>query len=232
MKHIIRKIEFWLNSGINSYRKRKVFCIGLHKTGTTSLYDLAKQYGFNAVHSTSWQNSQEKLTKFNFFCDGGSHFDAQNEFDFERLLTEFPNALFILQTRDTQKWVVSKLKHAGWKEDTVIQPNDPTRIQHDDWEYKSLLTIESFIKHKYQYEKKVIDFFREHAPNQLLVVDITNRETQEQELSHLLKYLGTIIWFKPSLPHRNKAKTKSTLSPNVIGFINKIVSQYEADILT
>lgn len=202
------------------HKSRKVFCIGLHKTGTSSLYHLALQYGFNPTHSTDWPNNPEKLERYDFFCDGGSHFDDQHEFDFKRLYQEFPNAKFILQTRETRTWIISKLKHAGWNQNTSIQQDNLDKLLHDDWTYKSLKTIEAFIEHKANYESKVQSFFQQHNPSKLLIINVTNKKTQQAELNKLIKWLGLISLTKPVLPHRNKSKTNVSIPPEVQKWID------------
>jgi hypothetical protein len=98
--------------------KRKVFCVGLHKQGTCSLDMLARLYGYTSIHSQDWCLNHDQLSYFNFFSDGGSHYDGINEFDYPRLARQFPDSLFILQSRDPLPWIISKLKHAGWDQST------------------------------------------------------------------------------------------------------------------
>ncbi|MGX9365640.1 sulfotransferase [Desulfoplanes sp. PS50] len=208
---------------------RKVFCIGLHKTGTTSLRALATKYGYKAIHSTDWISDANKLKEFEFFSDGGSHFDGQNEFDFKRLFHDYPNALFILQTRPTKNWIVSKLKHAGWTEQTIIEVDDEKKIYHDDWKYKSLLIIESFIRHKYNYEHKVIDFFEKNDPSRLLKIDITDKPIQETTIHNLVTFLGLRSLCTIQLPHKNKKKSQDGLSKEVSDFIYKTMNDCASD---
>ena len=214
-----------LNRFMNHQKlKRKVFCIGLHKTGTTSLYNLARMYGYKATHSTDWHFNPDKIEKFEFFCDGGSHFDNLGEFDFEHLFYQYPDALFILQTRDTRKWVISKLKHIGWNEKTVIAPDDSSKIENNEWTYKSLLTIEKFLEHKNNYEKKVIDFFEKKAPARFLVLDITDKKIQLQEMARLVHFLGVRSISKVSLPHKNIGKSVEGLPERVSVFIDDAIA--------
>lgn len=201
--------------------KRKIFCIGLHKTGTSSLAKLAKKYGFRAIHSTDWIFDPEKLREFNFFSDGGSQFDGINEFDYEFLFYEYPESLFILQSRDTRKWIISKLKHAGWNDKTIIESDDPRKIKDDDWTYKSLLTVGKFIEHKFNYEKKVNDFFVKNDPTRLLKIDITDQSIQSAELRKLADFMGVRTVKRIGMPHINKAKPGIELSADVLAFIDK-----------
>lgn len=219
------KINQLLNS---STRKNKVFCIGLHKTGTTTLADYFKKYGFEATHTVDWQNNHNKLEQFEFFSDGGSHFDSINEFDFKQLAETYPNSKFILQTRDTEKWVISKLKHAGWNETTEIQPDDIEKIKHDDWTYKSLLTVKKFIEHKFNYERKVKDFFETHAPNRLLVIDVTNKEMQANELNRLKTFLKLKSIGGVQLPHSNKRIASASISDQLKDFVHQEVAKYNS----
>jgi len=232
MKQSINKYIFKIvrlsNKQLNKKTiKNKVFCIGLHKTGTTTLADYVSNFGFNTTHSTDWNNDNSKLEKFDFFSDGGSHFDNINEFEFERLFLKYEHSKFILQTRDTEKWVISKLKHAGWNQNTEIQKDDLSKIIHDEWRYKSLLTIEKFIKHKINYEKKVISFFKENKPNRLLIIDITDRNKQHQELEKLKNYLNLKSINEITLPHSNKRISNITIPTNIQKFIRQTISTYK-----
>ena len=195
----------------------KVFCIGLHKTGTTSLSNLAEKYGFKVTHS-----KEEKLRRYDFFSDGGSHFDNINEFDFVKLFETYPDSKFILQTRATEKWVVSKLKHAGWHQDTRIMQDDIKKINHEEWRYKSLLTIQKFIEHKFNYESKVVSFFEERNSERLLILDITNPAIQHLELQKLIEFLNLKSFNPIKLPHCNQQRAKVTLPEIVKTHIRKV----------
>lgn len=131
---LLAKITRLINRQLNRETiKNKVFCIGLHKTGTTTLGNWAREYGFHSTHSIDWIKEDWKLQTFDFFSDGGSHFDNINEFDVQKLFYKYPKALFILQTRDSKKWIISKLKHAGWSENTFLEEDNIEKIRHEDW---------------------------------------------------------------------------------------------------
>lgn len=202
----------------------KIFCIGLHKTGTSSLYDFAQKLGFSCIHSANWHKDKARLEKFDFFSDGGSHYDGINEFDYIDLLDDHPAAKFILQTRDTRGWIVSKLKHAGWSKDTVIQVDDPSKLNNEHWKYKSLLHVKTFIKHKVNYERKVKDYFGSVCPDQLLTIDITSDKTRKVDILRLGAFLDVPESDIPDFPHSNKARAKSSLSDEVMSFIDEIIA--------
>jgi len=207
--------------------KNKVFCIGLHKTGTTTLANFFREYGFKDTHSINWINKPSKIKRYDFFSDGGSHFDNINEFDFKKLFYTYKDAIFILQTRDTEKWVLSKLRHAGWTKDTIIQPDDPTKISHDEWKYKSYLTIQKFIEHKINYENKVFSFFRENDISRLLVIDITKKETQTEVINKLNRELDLRSVNTIRLPHHHNKKSEISVPKDVHDFIKKIIKEKE-----
>ena len=162
----------------------KVFCIGLHKTGTSSLCDLANKLGFRPLHSCNWASMSPQLSalsKYNFFADGGGHFwwkSAEILEDFwgpchnvSFLHHHFPRARFILNTRSLDEWLRSKLYHAGWRYNTILTEQSRGLIAHD-WRVKSLSVVEDFVRCRIAYHAKVISFFRKkQREQQLLVID-------------------------------------------------------------
>lgn len=212
-----RKVNGYLNK---ASRKNKVFCIGLHKTGTTTLANLFKKYGFNTIHSTDWQNDIDRLSRYEFFSDGGSHFNDINEFDIIKLLKKFPNAKFILQTRDTEKWIVSKLKHAGWSENTVTIEKNQSSLRHEDWKIKSYQVVKNLLIHKLDYEKKIENYFNKNHPNKLIIINITDKNNQLNHFNKLKKYLNLKSINKINIPHSNKQKRKTNLPIDVLDFID------------
>ncbi|MEO9476660.1 MAG: sulfotransferase [Cyclobacteriaceae bacterium] len=226
VNYLIEKVFQLLNRYLNhEARKNKVFCIGLHKTGTTSLANYFRRFGFSSAHSKYWNFEKSHLKKFEFFSDGGSHFDNDREFDFKSLYLNYPQAKFILQTRDTEKWIISKLKHAGWTQNSEIQPDNTDLITHDQWRHKSFLTIRRFIEHKLNYEKKVIDFFESRDPKRLIVVDITDRKSQTEAVNRVKQYLQLKSVNNISFPHSNNKKSKNLLDNDVYDFINQVLSE-------
>ena len=204
----------------------KIFCIGLHKTGTSSLHHYAKNSNLNSTHSINWNNNFIKINSYDFFCDGGSHFNnTDKEFNFIDLYTRYPDSKFILQTRDTKKWVISKCKHCGWENNTVLEINDITKLKHDTWRYKSILNIEKFITHKIVYESKVMDFFEKNDKSRLLIIDVT---TNKDSCAILNKFLGINVISE--IPHVNKCQSISELSTIVINQIDKILEKHKISI--
>jgi hypothetical protein len=190
--------------------KNKIFCIGLHKTGTCSLHEIAKSHGLNSTHSTNWQNNFNQINQFDFFCDGGSHYDNQKEIDFQLLDEKFENSKFIINIRSVKPWVISKLKHVGWTRDTIIQ-QDKDKYLHDEWRIKSKKNISLFIDHYYNRYIKIFEYFI-NKPQQAYYVDICANEIEDLKL--LLQNSEMHI------AHANKNRRNVILSQEVLEFID------------
>lgn len=92
-----------------SFSKRKVFCIGFNKTGTSSLHNFFKDCGLTSEHSSRWPlYSHVMLGKYYYRKQCYSDGEQSN---FARLQQKFPDSLFILNTRSVQDWLYSRVKH-------------------------------------------------------------------------------------------------------------------------
>lgn len=217
------------NSRLNNASiKKKVFCIGLHKQGTTSLSTLAALYGFKSNHSTGWFKSLGTLEEFDFFSDGGSHYDHINEIPYKALALSYPHSLFILQTRDPLLWLLSKLSHAGWSEATQPTTGDPQEPPvHSMWREKTLLNIDRFLIHKRNYESRVKSFFREYYSERLLEIDVTGLLSNEEVILRIENFLGVKSVSPLSLPHCNmrRAGIRNVVSEEVYAYIVQKVNE-------
>jgi hypothetical protein len=134
-----------------------VFQIGFNKCGTRAIHRFFELNGFPAVH---WDRGNlarvmfRNLTNGESLIKGYGQFDAfsdmefvTREFAFEgyklfpRLADEFPDALFVLNTRDREDWVRSRLDHRdggyarAWK--AVLGVSDDTSLAdlwRADWD--------------------------------------------------------------------------------------------------
>ncbi|MBK1631361.1 hypothetical protein CKO31_11540 [Thiohalocapsa halophila] len=91
----------------------KIFCIGLSKTGTTSLTEALRILGFDAVH---WYATKHA---FRYTADGGididwDFFERHDAFAdtpiariYPQLDERYPDAKFILTVRDIDAWLES-----------------------------------------------------------------------------------------------------------------------------
>ena len=197
----------------------KIFCIGLHKTGTSSLHHIANHHGLKSHHSSKWQDDLNKIDQFDFLCDGGSHYDGQNEINFEFLRMNFNNSKFIINMRPIKPWIISKLKHAGWSRDTILE-QDKTSYLHEEWRLKSKKNIELFIEHYLNRYIKIFTYFLDKT-NEAYYVDICSNDTKHLEL-----LFGKAI----HIFHENKQRDNRELSPFVMDFIDSCIANRQAKV--
>lgn len=117
-------------------RQAKIFNIGFHKTGTTSLTQFMREHGFKVMHSVS--NSMQSLglglqsdgeegdgtpVDLNSLIDEGLLSNLIQQFDYfsdnpwpllyRRLDQAYPDSLFILTRRKVDSWMNSLLKYTS-----------------------------------------------------------------------------------------------------------------------
>jgi len=189
--------------------KTKYFCIGLHKTGTSSLHEYAKNNKLKSTHSTDWQNNTKEIYNFDFFCDGGSHYDNQNEIDYHNLHKTYLNSVFIINIREIKSWIISKLKHAGWRINTEIIPNR-NFYKHNQWREKSMNNIKLFITHYYNRYIKILEYFL-NKQDKAYIINISNNRIKNLKIIFNCDNLN--------MYHANKGN-KNNLSKKVLDFID------------
>ncbi|WP_025007224.1 sulfotransferase family protein [Marinilabilia salmonicolor] len=183
----------------------KIFCIGLNKTGTTSLHDAFLKLGIQSVHCNEKNGRHIKpIIKDNYesgnkLLQGIEHYDAYSDWNipstnhlFIELDKQYPNSKFILNTRDMNSWIKSREKHVKRiKNLDKLQekyPDNPWyNIDKNAWE-------EEFRNH----HKKVLDYFA-NRKDDLIVFDVTNGDSWEK----LCNFLNKDIPNKP-FPVSNK----------------------------
>jgi len=198
-------------AGESATSKAKVFCIGCHKAGTTTLHAFALANGYRSHHGVTWSKPDvELLGAYDFFSDGGGHFwsdrcDADEAYwgDFHNLTylhSYYPGSKFILQTRPLKSWLVSKCLHAGWTDETQIDPDDPAKIVHVEWCYKSRLTIREWVKARNRYHRKALAFLGSKGVVPCIVDVCTDARRAAAELRTFLNIPGDVV-----LGHENPA---------------------------
>lgn len=151
--------------------KDKVFAIGFNKSGTTSLHHLFQDLGFRSFHGIHWRDSRNRtlLHAFDAFSDGPPQ-------DFQALHRLFPTAKFILNTRDLEGWVLSRLKHVA---------RDRTRDTRPATWSVSHQAVEAWITDRNNYHARVLRYFQAF-PEQLLVVNLTRDKDAANKIAGFL----------------------------------------------
>jgi len=116
-------------------KKKKVFAIGFNKTGTVSIHCLFQSLGFKSLHSVCWRKCDDLtlLFKYDCFADGPPD-------DFKYLDNMFSNSKFILNVRQLNTWVYSRLSHIDRQ-----KVEDPNFICWPTWD-NTTFAIKSWIK--------------------------------------------------------------------------------------
>lgn len=175
--------------------KRKIFGIGFHKTGTTSLANALYILGFYVAgyFGTHKPNIQkvvyEEARMLADRYDGGQ--DTPWPVIYKELDQWYPGSKFILTIRPTESWINSVLTHFK-----------SHYIPAHQWIYgvRSAVGNEAaYIKRYEQHNQEVIDYFK-NRPNDFICMDITAGDGWEK----LCPFLGVEIP-ELSFPTQNRA---------------------------
>ena len=190
----------------------KVFCIGLNKTGTTSLHDAFKILGLSSVHYTDGLNRNIQDVIWENHMAGRGILDSLEQYDaisdwvrgdaphlYREFDAQYPNSKFILHTRNMEDWLDSREKHVKRHIKLYEETKDPLitwrTIDREGW------TTE-YVSH----HADVTAHFKGRS-NDLLVMDVTKGDGWEK----LCPFLGMAVPQVP-FPVANAAPTKAAAS--------------------
>ena len=183
----------------------KIFCVGLNKTGTSSLHKAFEILGISSVHFRTPNGLNIKtLMNSNYLenrriLEGIEEFRAYSDWDssrhtveiVKRLDSENPGSLFILNIRDLEPWLMSREKHVLRNRERMEQ--DPSlrltwlEIDRNAWTQQ--------YNHHYN---SLLEYFKDRKD--LLTIDIT--KTSDWNL--LCNYLSLPVPDE-DFPFQNKA---------------------------
>jgi len=181
----------------------KIFQIGLNKCGTCSLHTLFKDYSNPKISCVHWDYGKLSLTIQNnflnnrpllheyddiiFFSDMECIFyDVNNNaniieaYKYFRILdAQYPDSKFILNTRNIESWINSRLKHKGYL--SVLENNNikhtPNNYCYISYymNYYSIFDTASIIsiwKNNYENHVSSVREYFASRPNDLIEYDI------------------------------------------------------------
>ena len=104
---------------------KKIFCVGLNKTGTSSLHDAFLMLNIESVHFKGAEERNIKdIIQSNYLAGdnilkGLEHYEAFSDWDLgpstvdivKEFDKQYPNSKFILNIRDLDGWLNSREKH-------------------------------------------------------------------------------------------------------------------------
>ena len=99
--------------------RRRIFCIGLNKTGTSSLHLALESLGFESLHwgGPDSRRAVERAIRegkplLEYLPDRDAYSDIQRlSVSFDVLDEQYPGSRFILTTRDIDDWMDSRRRH-------------------------------------------------------------------------------------------------------------------------
>ena len=161
----------------------KVFAIGLNKTATTSLHHIFVELGYRSYHGTAWRDTSRWLIfqHYDAFSDGPPE-------DFIRLDRRFPGSKFILQVRNLDDWIDSRLEH--------IRRLPHRRGRGKDWAI-SEDAIRAWVARRDRHHAGVLRYFQ-HRQGDLLVL---NYIRDPQSAARVCAFLGKPVCAQK--PHSN-----------------------------
>ena len=172
----------------------KLFCLGLHKTGTATFREAVKILGF-----TNFSNSRDELLDTIKKGDFEPVFKIVRQYDafkawpwaviYKELDKEFPGSKFVLTVRDPDKWIQSSVSHF-WNEETPMRK----------WIFGTGSPRGNEKQHLEVYKRHcadVVDYFYD-KPEDLMIVD-----WEYDGWNLLCEFLGKEIPDVP-FPHYNK----------------------------
>ena len=182
---IIKPSSIQYDLGVLCSNKKKLFCIGLGRTATSSLSVALLKLGYEVWHCPilndsdnirNYVNKFDALTELPFCCD----------YNFKDFYNMYPDAQFILTTRNEDKWLNSTIKYKRMMD--IIIDKFPGYGMFTKNFKKFDFSIDSFRK----YNKDVIDFF-EDKQDQLLVMNIPDGDGYEKLCKFLnVEYKGNL----------------------------------------
>jgi hypothetical protein len=197
----------------------KIFQIGFNKAGTCSIHSLFKNY--SKLPSIHWDNGNLAKNIHNNIQNGEKlpledydNYTVYNDMEcfvenngdlnyimigkeyFDILDVNYPNSVFIFNTRPIKNWIKSRLNHKH------------NNIMYIDLHMKALKTsnknkiIDYWEQEYYSYYNDIVNYFSRH-PNKLLIFDIEN-----DPFSKFSSYFEArnIVFTTRSMPHDNRTK--------------------------
>ena len=189
-----------IQATIKAWGKPKIFCVGLNKTGTTSLMKEMLLQDFAVGNQRQAELLFDDWVKRDFkrisrYCRTAEFFqDAPFSYPYTFIAMDqaFPNSKFILTIRDNaEAWYSSLIRFHGklWgngnipptaddlKNATYIDKGRPyrTRFMVHDVPENDPYKKDAMLTYYHTHNNMVIDYFR-HRPDDLLVINIKNAE--------------------------------------------------------
>lgn len=228
LKRTGRILSNKVNASIDSFKflnvhQQKIFCIGQNKTGTTSLKDALKDFGYKFGHQyraamliDAWhQRDFKKIVKYCQTAEAFQDIPFSMAYTYQHMDMAFKNAKFILTERDdTEQWYQSITRfHTKIWGDGINIPTE-VELKNQPFLYKGFAykyinyafntpandpyNKQILMANYVNYNNAVKDYFRSR-PDKLLVVNVSRPEDYDK-LCQFLKQPN----IKNEFPWKNK----------------------------
>lgn len=175
--------------------KKKVFCIGFHKTGTTSLEKALELLGYRVTGPNGTRDPDIASKVYDMADELVQQYDAFQDNPWPVIYREmdekYPGSKFILTMRSPESWISSQVRDFGLRETPMRQ-----------WIYGAGCPEGNEAIYVARYERhnrEVLEYFRDR-PDDLLVMDLPKGDGWRK----LCGFLDEPIPDEP-FPHANKA---------------------------
>ena len=176
--------------------KTKVFCVGMFKTGTTSMGRAFDMLGYTTKHGPWWtdgilvdnwyKNPDDWEEHYPLIKAEAEKHDAFEDYPwmytYKKCDEWFPGSKFILMERDAEKVAESDLNM--WRANNVPEHERPSK--------------QSFIDRYQNHFDGVVEYFKDR-PDDLLIVNLSNGDGFKE----ICEFLGKDLPPLP-FPHSNK----------------------------
>lgn len=177
--------------------KRKVFCIGFQKTGTTTMEDALKILGYRVTGSSGTKdpdivkNMDSMVRKLSFKYDAFQ--DNPWPIVYRQMDELHPGSRFILTVRDEDKWYSSMVRHFG-------SHGSPMREFLYGAGAGGPIGNEALYKDRLRRHNREVEEYFKDRPQDLLVMDLTRDGSWET----ICPFLAEPVPPQP-FPHSNSA---------------------------
>ena len=191
----------------------KVICIGMHKTGTTTLGLALIDLGYKVLGARTDLADLLLNGKIDKALEEAKPFDALQDVPWAILYKEldqkYPNSKFILTERDSSKWLNSVLNHFGDNEIPLHKWIYGTGIAKGNED----IYLARYLKHY----KEVKAYFK-NRPDDILTISLSGGDGWEK----LCDFLGHDIPNK-KFPYANKGRHNWTLKEKVYNGLRSLL---------
>ena len=166
----------------------KVFAIGFNKTATTSMSKLFEQAGLTVMDGPHWRKASKWhiLEQFQAFTDGPPD-------DFAALDRTYPRSKFILNVRNLDEWMDSRMEHIKFR------MSEGTHKARGDWRLAPG-AFQSWVRKREEHHRAVLRHF-DGRPDDLLVVNFIKDPAASQKLADFIGFeKGGEIPYERSTP--------------------------------